>query len=75
MSQVDINKLQSRIETLESQLAFQEDVIEQLNSEITNLNLNQQTMLRQITLLAEKVTSQKGSVVASESEETPPPHY
>lgn len=75
MSQESIEALESRIESLENQLAFQEDIIEQLNTEITNLNLNQQTMLRQITLLAEKVTSQKGSIVASEQEETPPPHY
>ena len=75
MSQENIEKLQSRIESLESQMAFQEDIIDQLNTEITNLNLNQQTMLRQITLLAEKVTSQKSSSVASESEEVPPPHY
>jgi len=70
-----VQKLQSRVEALESQLAFQEDTIDQLNTEITNLTLNQQTMLRQITLLAEKVTSQKGSIIASEADETPPPHY
>lgn len=75
MSQKNLEALESRIESLESQLAFQEDLIEQLNSEITNLNLNQQTMLRQITLLAEKVTSQKGSIIAPEKEEVPPPHY
>ena len=75
MSQATLEQLQSRIEALESQLTFQEDIVEQLNAEITNLNLNQQTMLRQITLLAEKVTSQKGSIIAPDEEETPPPHY
>lgn len=75
MSSKDIAALEQRVEDLESQLTFQEDVIDQLNQEITSLNLQQQTMVRQIALLAEKFKAQKGSIVASESEETPPPHY
>lgn len=75
MSDNKIELLEQKIEKLESQLAFQEDVIDQLNHEITTLNLQQQTMVRQITLLAEKITSQKGSNIASEADETPPPHY
>lgn len=75
MSSKDIAQLEARVEALESQLAFQDDVIEQLNQEITSLNLQQQTMVKQIALLAEKFKSQKGSIIASESEETPPPHY
>lgn len=75
MSSKDIAQLEARVEALESQLAFQDDVIEQLNQEITGLNLQQQTMVKQIALLAEKFKSQKGSIIASESEETPPPHY
>jgi len=75
MSSTDLKALEKRVEAMESQLAFQEDVIEQLNQEITSLNMQQQTMTRQITLLAEKFKSQKGSIIASESEETPPPHY
>ena len=75
MSDNHIKQLEEKIEKLESQLTFQEDVIDQLNHEITTLNLQQQTMVRQITLLAEKITSQKGSNIASEADETPPPHY
>lgn len=75
MSSKEIAELNSKVEDLESQLAFQDDVIDKLNNEITSLNMQQQTMVRQINLLAEKFKSQKGSVVASESEETPPPHY
>lgn len=71
----EVKQLEQRVEALESQLSFQEDIIDQLNTEITSLNLQQQTMVRQITLLAEKVTTQKGSIVASEADETPPPHY
>lgn len=75
MNSDNIETLKKRIDSLETKLAFQDDVIEQLNSEITTLNLNQQTISRQITLLAEKVSTQKSSMVASETEETPPPHY
>lgn len=75
MCSKEITVLEQRIEALESQLTFQEDIIDQLNQEITGLNMQQQTMVRQIALLAEKFKSQKGSIIASESEETPPPHY
>lgn len=75
MSSKEIAALEQRVEDLESQVTFQEDIIDQLNQEITSLNMQQQTMVRQIALLAEKFKSQKGSIIASESEETPPPHY
>lgn len=75
MSSKDIAQLEARIETLENQLAFQDDTIDKLNQEITGLNMQQQTMAKQINLLAEKFKSQKGSILADESEETPPPHY
>lgn len=75
MSSKDIAQLNARVETLENQLAFQDDVIDKLNKEITSLNMQQQTMVKQINLLAEKFKSQKGSMIADESEETPPPHY
>ncbi len=78
ISTVSTDKLQEltlKVESLESQLAFQEDTIDQLNAEITTLNLAQATMKRQIELLAQKFSQDKGSPVASQAEETPPPHY
>lgn len=70
-----IQELTTRVESLESQLSFQEDTIDQLNAEITALNLSQATLKRQIELLAQKFSQDKGSAVADQSEETPPPHY
>lgn len=70
-----IDKLVIRLEDLENKLAFQDDTIDQLNEEITTLNLKQAMFKRQIELLAEKVSSNKSSNLADESEETPPPHY
>ncbi|MBU2918050.1 SlyX family protein [Psychrosphaera sp. F3M07] len=70
-----MDKLVIRLEELENKLAFQDDTIDQLNEEITTLNLKQAMFKRQIELLAEKVSSNKSSNLADESEETPPPHY
>lgn len=75
MNNEDIKQLVEKIEALESKLAFQEDTIDQLNQEITSINLDNALFKRQLALLAEKLKSQKGSLVASEAEETPPPHY
>lgn len=70
-----VNELLTRIESLESQLAFQEDTIEQLNDQITKTNLQFSVVTRQIELLAQKISESKGSNIADMSEETPPPHY
>ena len=68
-------QLIQRLEELENKQAFQDDTIEQLNEEITALNLKQNMFKRQIELLAEKVKSTSSSNLADETEETPPPHY
>lgn len=75
MTDKTIAELTNRVEALESQVAFQEDTIDQLNGEITLLNQNQLLIKKQLALLVEKFKEQKGTVVAHESEETPPPHY
>lgn len=71
----ELAQLFARVEALESKVAFQDDTIEQLNGEITTLNLTNSLMERQLKLLAEKFKETKTSVVASEAEEVPPPHY
>lgn len=75
MNEKTINELTTRIESLESQLAFQEDTIEQLNDQITKMNLQFSVVNRQVELLAQKLTENKGSNIASMAEEVPPPHY
>ena len=74
-STADHSALIQRMERLESQLAFQEDTIEQLNQQITQLNLNQSMLERKLLMLAERFKEQKTSNIASEADETPPPHY
>lgn len=70
-----LTQLIARIESLESKVAFQDDTIDTLNQSITDLSIENSVLKRQVLLLAEKVKSQRSSLVASESEETPPPHY
>lgn len=75
VNNADVTLLIKRIEDLENKVAFQDDTLEQLNSEITSLNLDNALMKRQLKMLAEKFKETKTSVVGNESDETPPPHY
>ncbi|MCG9745366.1 MULTISPECIES: SlyX family protein [Shewanella] len=68
-------QLEQRIEDLEMKLAFQDDTIESLNQQVIKLNdllAEQQEKLR---LLTSKLSQVEPSNIASQAEETPPPHY
>lgn len=67
--------MQRQIEELETKLAFQEDTIEQLNQALQSQQLQLDIVQQQLKLLAAKIREGDSSPVASQSEETPPPHY
>jgi SlyX protein len=73
---MEIQQLEERVCDLEMKLSFQDDTIEQLNNAI----IDQQKILEdqkvQLAFLISRIkTMQVGSGLASEADETPPPHY
>jgi SlyX protein len=70
-----MQELQQKIEDLETKLAFQELSVEELNQEVIKLNQLVAKQQQQILLMVNKLMDMEPSNMASESEETPPPHY
>lgn len=72
----NINLLNRRICELETKLSFQENTIEDLNNVIINQQFSLDKMQQQLRLLAQKMRNlEPNNNIASQSEETPPPHY
>ena len=68
-------ELQDQIEQLQMKVSFQEDTIEQLNHALTAQQKNLDQLNFQVKHVIGKVKQMQVSNIASESEETPPPHY
>ncbi|WP_394128609.1 SlyX family protein [Vibrio hepatarius] len=75
MTEKRIELLESRVNDLECQLAFQEQTIEELNDALSQQQLLITKMRDQMKYVVGKVKNMDSSNLADPSEETPPPHY
>jgi SlyX protein len=73
----NIVELQESVEALESRNAFQDDIIEQLNKELTIHQLEISELKSQLTLIANRIKDNMPVSGQDQSEdiEPPPPHY
>ena len=69
------NELKQAIETLETRNAFQDDVIDQLNHEITIHQGQIAELKQQLALLANRIKENTPDQQGKEEIEPPPPHY
>ena len=67
--------LEARLAELETKLAFQEQLLDELNQALIHQQFDLDKMQRQLRHLAAKLKDVQPSNIASMAEETPPPHY
>jgi len=68
-------QLEQRIEELEMKLAFQESTIDALDEQVIKLNELVNEQQEKLRMLISKIQQVEPSNMASQAEETPPPHY
>lgn len=69
------NALEQRINDLESQLAFQEETIEELNQLVTSQNQELATFKRHLQLLAQRFEQTRAQQSEDPVVDEKPPHY
>ena len=70
-----MDNLESRVEELEMKIAFQDGTIEELDQQVIKLNQALALQQEQLKLLISKFQASEPSNMASQADETPPPHY
>ncbi len=69
------NRTEERLTNLEILLTQQDDVVETLSRVVHEQRLQIEKMQQQLSLLQDKMTWVGEGEMASEQDETPPPHY
>ncbi|OOF66059.1 SlyX family protein [Rodentibacter sp. Ppn85] len=67
--------LENRIAELEMKVAFQEQLLEELNQALVQQQFDMDKIQLQLRYVANKLKDFHSSNIASQAEETPPPHY
>ena len=70
-----MQNFEDRIAELEMKLTFQDNLLEELNQALVEQQFVIDKMQIQLRYLANKLKDIQPSNVASQAEETPPPHY
>jgi SlyX protein len=70
-----LEDIESSIEALESRNAFQDDIIEQLNNELTVHQDEIANLKSQLQLIASRIKDNTPNQSNVEEIEPPPPHY
>nr|WP_041415847.1 SlyX family protein [Shewanella halifaxensis] len=70
-----MDNLENRVEELEMKIAFQDGTIEELDQQVIKLNQALALQQEQLKLLISKFQAVEPSNMASQADETPPPHY
>ncbi|GJH43650.1 SlyX family protein [Pasteurella canis] len=68
-------KLEQRIAELEMKTTFQENLLDELNQSLIEQQFALDKMQIQLRYLVNKLKDIQPSNIASQAEETPPPHY
>ncbi|MGC7590757.1 SlyX family protein [Bisgaard Taxon 46] len=68
-------KLEQRIAELEMKVTFQENLLDELNQSLIEQQFMIDKMQIQLRYLVNKLKDMQPSNIASQAEETPPPHY
>jgi len=67
--------MEERLIEVETRLAFQDDALQALNAVVVRQQQEIDLLRREIEALKSQLKAVAPGLVASQSEETPPPHY
>lgn len=65
----------ARIESLEIKMAFQDDLVETLNSIVVKQQQQIELLQQQVKVLYQQIKSLQPSNIADAADDVPPPHY